>query len=277
MSHHRDDDDDYDRRSRRSRRAERDEWDDRRRRREADSSAATALGGVSLGLGILALIGSLIPCFGVIAIFKAVPALILGIAGIVVAKQNNRSAGLPVAGTVVSGLAVAVCAAWFFLAGAFFKGMGEAVDRAAERANERDRERREREQQEADEKRQKELLAALAADKAREEIRNGPGLPVTAEKLNRDYTANVVAADARYKGQVLELSGTVVRVIRTTDPVRYTVELSAAGGDTVDCNFRPVDKGALADVADNQKVTIRGRCKGMIDDGVVLDECILVK
>jgi hypothetical protein len=268
-----------DRDDRRRRRGDSHRSDDRRpHRRDTDAGAAAALGGTSLGLGILALLGSMIPCVGMFAIVKASLALGLGITGIAIANKKKQGTGLPIAGTVVSGLAVGLCVMWMVVGAAFFKRAADVTDEAIERSNERAAELRERAQAEADEARQRQLLADLAADRAREEIRAGAALPVTAEKLDRDYSANVVAADASYKGKVLEVSGTVVHVIRTTGPVRYTVELDTAGGvDPVGCNFRPADKGPLADIAGGQRVTVRGRCKGLTDDGVILEDCLLVK
>lgn len=92
----RDDDDDYE--------------DDRPRRRNSDASVA--LGVISLLKGTIALMTSFIPCVGAFAIFAGLIALMIGIIGIVVAKKNQSSMGFPIAGVVVSGLAIIVSGVW---------------------------------------------------------------------------------------------------------------------------------------------------------------------
>jgi len=61
-----------------------------------------ALGVISLILGILALILSVIPCFGTYAIYIAVPGLGCGIAAFMMAKKVNAPIGLATAGMLLA-------------------------------------------------------------------------------------------------------------------------------------------------------------------------------
>ena len=129
---------DRDEESRPARRRRGDNYQDeypRRRRRDESQATVSVLGVISLVKGILALITSLIPCFGMFAIGIAAIALTLGIIGIIVAKRSKtQGMGLPVAGTVVSGLAVAFSIMWILIGAAFFGTMKQAQENFVEQA-----------------------------------------------------------------------------------------------------------------------------------------------
>jgi hypothetical protein len=106
---------------------------------------------------------------------------------------------------------------------------------------------------------------------------DAPPIGVTAEQLAEDYDGNVVAADTKYKGKLLEVTGKVVRVVRTR-PGKITVELDDEAGSTVDCDFQETDgKAQLVAVKVGEEVVIRGTCLGEQDDYVTLGNCTLVK
>lgn len=109
----RDDDRDDDRRR------DRDDRGDRRDRGDRPKDLSV-LGLLSLIQGGGALIASFIPCFGVFAMIGAFIGLILGVTGIVVAKNGKKTGmGLPIAGTVVNTLALLIAAVWLLVIGAF--------------------------------------------------------------------------------------------------------------------------------------------------------------
>lgn len=105
-----------------------------------------------------------------------------------------------------------------------------------------------------------------------------PPLAVTADELERAYDANVVSADAKYKGKPLELTGRVERVVRNKPGV-VTLEIETDAGDTIDCDFTTKDaQAALKDVAPGDAIVLRGTCRGYSDDnGITLDKCTFVK
>ncbi len=233
----------------------RDENYDRPRRtrgNRAKTDGATMLGVVSLVFGIKALIASLIPCVGVVAIGLATVSLTLGIVGIVIARKSpGSSIGLPVAGTIVSGLAVAFSVMWLLVMGAFFKGVKDTGQEIAEN---------QRQQRQAEQK----------------AVRAGSAVAVSATELWDAYDTNSVNADRDYKGKVLEVTGKVVRV--TNRGFGVTVELEADENNrevAIDCEFSNDAKASLGGIKPKQTVTIRGRCKGKLGRRVTLDECVL--
>jgi hypothetical protein len=79
----------------------------------------SGLGIAALVLGIVACLIGWIPFLGLIGILLAIIGLALGIAGIVGARGGRKGLGLPVAGTVISGLLIVVIAVvqiWIVLA-----------------------------------------------------------------------------------------------------------------------------------------------------------------
>ncbi len=299
--------DDYDRDDR-QRRDDRDERRPRRSRRRYEDERegrtypkeVSVLGVVALVKGIIALILSVIPCFGAFAIFAGGLALLLAIASILVAKHSRHGMGFPVAATVVSSTAVAISLVWVAMFGAMMRGTEERVASRPAPAPApaplpppppfvqtpprvqppvKAPPKKTPEEEKADEdKFQKQLLEDLAKDRIKEAIRNGPGLKVTAEKLERDYLTNIVAAESKYKDHVLEVSGTVVRVIRDKGQTTYTLELETGEPTkTINCDFAEKQKYPLASVERGQQVKVRGLCLGHVNEFVQLKDCVLVK
>jgi hypothetical protein len=104
-------------------------------------------------------------------------------------------------------------------------------------------------------------------------------IKISALKLYQEYEANEVAADAKYKDKILEVSGTIKRALKD----HY--------GSSVVCIHQP-DRMAGSiwcyfevhpDVIEGQKITVRGTCSGRTFRGsrmpsneiVVLDNCYL--
>ena len=242
------------------------------------------LGIVALVFGIKALVVSLIPCFGAVALFTGGFALLLAGASVLVARNSRQGMGLPVAATVVSSLAVAFSLLWVALFGAMF---GITGDRSAARPAQPlpppqvvqpqpNPVKKKVEPQLTDEQFEKQVLENLAKDRIKETIRNGPGLPVTAEQLDADYRTNVAAAEARYDGQVLAVTGKVVRVVREGSQTRYTLNLEAGTG-IVTCEFTESAQRPLAALERGQTVTVRGLCTGRAGEVVKIKDCVLAK
>ena len=79
------------------------------------SSAITALSVLVLVFGIIGLLGSFIPCLGMLAIYISIPTAIVGVITVIAAKKVNAPRGLAVAGLVIaliaSGIAIAQASA----------------------------------------------------------------------------------------------------------------------------------------------------------------------
>ncbi len=239
----RDRDGDYggDRDGRRDR--DRDYADDRpaRRRRDYDSPRSqpvqpSALGIISLVKGIGALFASFIPCIGVLAIFGGAIGLLIGIIGFVVAKKSERTG----TGFPVAGIVVNTFA--IVIGGGWL------------------------------------LLMALAFNKGGDPLPadDGTVITITATALDQEFDDNELAAELKYKGKTLVVSGAIKRITRDDRPGKVTIELSGTPESTVDCHFDRANQGDLGALVVGQDVTIRGRCRGKVHSYVMLETCALV-
>ncbi|MBP3960337.1 hypothetical protein J8F10_34345 [Gemmata sp. G18] len=244
----------------------------------------STLGVIAFVMGLLALVISLIPCFGAFAIFAGGIPLVLALASVLIARGSNQKMGFPVAATAVSGSAVAFSLMWLAVIGSMMDN--RAAKRPAPplpvppppqvRVN--PPLKKPDENKLDDEKFQKQLLEDLAKDRIKERIRNGPGEPVTAGTLETDYLTNVVAAESRYKDKVLEVTGKVVRVIREDGKLQYLLELDTGEPTkTVNCEFNEQTKHPLTSIKRGQEVKVRGQCVGRVDAFVTLKDCVLAK
>jgi hypothetical protein len=200
----------------------------------------SALGVVSLVIGGLGFLFSLIPCVGLFALPWVGIGLLCGIAGFFVARSRpNTGVGLPIAGTVVCLTAALISVGW--VAGFHY------------------------------------LVKRDEAKRLKEEqaLREGPAIAVTAVHLFEQYRSDEAGADSKYKDKVLALSGTVVQVTGEGTNA-HILELKTDEDDhTIDCNFYFAHKEELAKLVPGQQVTVRGTCKGIVLGSVTLEKCIL--
>lgn len=100
-------------------------------------------------------------------------------------------------------------------------------------------------------------------------------LKVEAKKIIKEFEENEAAADAKYKGQVLEVSGEVVKVdTEVWDEDQYIVQVNGGGQFeflSVNCNDLPAS--AVTSLKKGQDVTVRGEFDDGGDLGVELKDC----
>jgi hypothetical protein len=270
-SQRRDRDDEFDD-DRPARRRPRDEYDARDdyadgpggARRGPVGKGVNVCGLIALIMGIVGLIFALIPCIGVIGIPIAAIGLLLGFIGLLTSGKTTGR-GLPIAGTCVSLAGLLIGGGWLL----FFV---YASKRGQERIEVMQKE------MEAQAKVAQEQAKAKEEEQKKKdrELREGPAITVTADKLYEEYDANPLSADTKYKNKVLEVSGTVLRVDRDAFG-RVAVELDATGDGMIRCEFPREAKDQLEKVQSKAKVVIRGRCTGAAGkDKVKLENCVLV-
>lgn len=96
-------------------------------------------------------------------------------------------------------------------------------------------------------------------------------IKVTAAELSADYKANEVAADAKYKGRLVEVSGIVDTIGKDILDTPY-IAFAAGQYDIIDrvqCMFSKSDEPVLAAVAKGQRITLRGTVSGKLGNILV--------
>lgn len=102
-------------------------------------------------------------------------------------------------------------------------------------------------------------------------------ITIRSNQLFSEYEANDIAADKRYKGQVLQVTGSVGNISRD---ILDTIYVTLKTGDfkifSIQCFFADSFEDEAADLSPNQFLTIRGRCDGKFGN-VILKDCIIVR
>lgn len=103
-------------------------------------------------------------------------------------------------------------------------------------------------------------------------------MKVSASELFQDYKSNEVAADEKYKGKMLEVTGTVHSIGKD---IVNTIYVTLEGGGrfeimSVQCYFSDKHKSEAAQLSKGQTITVRGRCEGKFGN-VHIKKCEFVK
>ena len=101
---------------------------------------------------------------------------------------------------------------------------------------------------------------------------------VSASKLSTDYQSNEVSADAKYKGNLVEVTGTVYNVGKDIMGNPY-VDLQSSEYDPlgVQCMFSQSDEAALGSISKGQEIALEGTVSGEVITDVVVNGCQIVK
>lgn len=267
----RDRDDEFDDRPIRRRRNdpydERDDYDHRLAgapRRRPASKGMNIPGLIGMILGLVGLVISLFPCIGwMVGGPLAAIGLVLGIVGLFTGRQTTGR-GFPIAATIISVAALLVGGGWFLVA--------RHMTNTAQKKLEDERLAWEKQMKAAQDDAR---LAQERQANADRELRDGKAVTVAAAQLYEDFRKNVLDADRKYRGKVVEVSGALHRVDKDRFG-RLAVELDAGDG-LIRCDFPREADGQLAVLKPDQKLVIRGRCTGNSGRDVVkLETCILV-
>ena len=89
-----------------------------------------------------------------------------------------------------------------------------------------------------------------------------PELSITAERLMRKYEENELAADQRYKGKVIVVTGVINSVGTDVLNTLYVTLDSGGGLFSVQCYFADSHARLLSTLREGLKVDIKGRCDG---------------
>ncbi len=116
---------------------------------------------------------------------------------------------------------------------------------------------------------------AAKEEKAEPKAAEPKAMKVDAKKILKEFEDNEAAADAKYKGTVIEVTGEIDKVdTEVWDDDQYIVQVNG-GGEweflTVNCNDLP--SSAVTSLKKGQDVTVRGEFDDGGDLGVEIKDC----
>lgn len=101
-----------------------------------------------------------------------------------------------------------------------------------------------------------------------------PAIEVSARQLYADYEANGVAADEKYKGKVLRVTGKVNTIDRDImDKIYVTLKGDEYFGD-IQCFFAEDHVKTASQLSKGQTITVKGKCDGKMMN-VLLKGCVI--
>lgn len=102
-----------------------------------------------------------------------------------------------------------------------------------------------------------------------------PSYRLSADKLYSEYDANEVAADNKYKGKVVVVSGTIRDIGKDIIDQAYIVIGGDGFLDGVHCVFTEDQHSSFDRLSKGQNVTVKGEVSGKIMGSVLMNKCTL--
>jgi hypothetical protein len=98
---------------------------------------------------------------------------------------------------------------------------------------------------------------------------------VTADQLASEYKSNEVAADAKYKGKVVIVSGTVQDIGKDVMDDAYIIIGGEKLLDSVQCFFTEGQQSSVARLSKGQHVRVKGEVGGKMIVNILVSKCTL--
>ncbi len=99
---------------------------------------------------------------------------------------------------------------------------------------------------------------------------------LSARQLHDEYKANAVAADMKYKGHIVVISGTIDSIGKDIFDQAYIVVDGESLSGGVHCTFAKDEESSIARLSKGQYVTVKGKVWGAgVAGGPLLDKCTL--
>lgn len=97
---------------------------------------------------------------------------------------------------------------------------------------------------------------------------------LSANQLYDEYDSNEVAADTKYKGTVVIVSGRIHNIGKDVMSQAYIIIGGSGFLDGVQCTFTQSQESAIANLSKGQEVTVKGEVAGKMGN-VVINKCSL--
>jgi hypothetical protein len=101
-----------------------------------------------------------------------------------------------------------------------------------------------------------------------------PSYTLSASQLYSDYNSNEVAADSKYKGKVVIVTGTIQDIGKDIMDDAYIVIGGGGFLDGVQCTFTKGEQSSVARLSKGQQVRLKGEVAGKMGN-VLVNKCSL--
>ena len=99
-----------------------------------------------------------------------------------------------------------------------------------------------------------------------------PNLIVSARKLYEEYNANEIAADEKYKGKIIQVTGIIRDIGNDIMDNAYITLIGDQYFRDIQCYFR--EKSIVAGLSKGKRISVMGSCSGLMMN-VHLNNCIV--
>ncbi len=104
-----------------------------------------------------------------------------------------------------------------------------------------------------------------------------PAFTLSAKAITDEYKRNEVAADEKYKGKVVQISGTIGEIGKNAfDQMSVSVKADADGFSDLMAAFDDEQKSQLLPLKTGQSIKLQGEVTGFILGSVALSGCKIV-
>lgn len=104
--------------------------------------------------------------------------------------------------------------------------------------------------------------------------RQSPAYSLTADQLYNEYKSNEVAADSKYKGKIVLVSGVVQDIGKDIMDEAYIVIGGQGFLDGVQCMFTESENASIIRLSKGQSVKVKGEVSGKMGN-VLINKCSL--
>lgn len=103
-----------------------------------------------------------------------------------------------------------------------------------------------------------------------------PAFTMTAKALTDEYKQNEVAADEKFKGKTVQISGTIGEIGKNAFDQMYVSIKTDLESMDLQAAFDDEHKNQLVTLKAGQPVKVQGEVSGLVMGGVTLKECKIV-
>ena len=129
--------------------------------------------------------------------------------------------------------------------------------------------KRRQEKLERDAKRRQEELERARLKKEKEAAKYAPKYTVSADDLFQEYEGNEIAADRKYKGEIVLVHGTIEKIGKDVVNDMFIVVGGSGFLDGVQCFFADDQESLVADLSKGQRVSVKGKVSGKFGNVLV--------